>query len=171
MTQKFTFVKRTVCGILFTVTGIPSVKRKEGLTFTMSDLLRVEQTIAVRLAILGIATGESFKYMRKTVGMRANEIAGLIGIRAETISRWESGGLPVNRSAWCWLAVLVAENSGFRMSALTPMLSASMRKSVPPKTVTTELLKPYCFKMSLDPDVSRWLANQSTKHTSRGIQK
>jgi DNA-binding transcriptional regulator YiaG len=53
-------------------------------------LARFELLVAEQLARRGIRTGEAFKFMRKTLALRAIDLARLLDVTAETISRWET---------------------------------------------------------------------------------
>jgi putative zinc finger/helix-turn-helix YgiT family protein len=55
------------------------------------QLAKFELAVAERLARLGIRTGAAFKFMRKVLQMRAVDLAELLDVTAETISRWETG--------------------------------------------------------------------------------
>lgn len=130
---------RVVCGISFTIIDVPAVER-EGKGFVTLDVaMRIEQTISMQLAMYGIVTGESFRYMRKTAGMKASDLANLLDIRAETISDWETGKIRVNRAAWGWLAALVAEKAGEGPFATLPMCAAINGITPPKKTVIAML--------------------------------
>jgi transcriptional regulator with XRE-family HTH domain len=66
----------------------------------------------------GPATGETFRFMRKSLGMRAADLAELLDVTPETISRWETGKLDVARSAWATLADVVVEQAEGRSRML-----------------------------------------------------
>ncbi len=141
--EKLTSLRHIVCGVEFTVTNVPGVDGDEKFItiVTMKNMLRVEQTISLQLALHGIVTGESFRYMRKTVGMRAADLANLLNVRAETVSDWETGKSPVNRAAWGWLASLVAEKAKECSLALKPMISAANHSKLGhPKKITIAML-------------------------------
>jgi putative zinc finger/helix-turn-helix YgiT family protein len=70
---------------------------------------RFELLAAARMAKAGAANGEAFKFMRKAVGLRGADLASLLDVAAETVSRWETGSLPVERRALALLAAIVAE--------------------------------------------------------------
>lgn len=72
--------------------------------------LRAELVVAGELARHGPANGETFRFMRSSLQLRATELADLLDIRAETVSRWEKGHDPVDRSAWAALAAMVCES-------------------------------------------------------------
>lgn len=60
---------------------------------------RQEQLAAARLVARGIRSGVEFKFVRKIVGLRANEVADMFGVRKETVSRWERGEVAIPRTA------------------------------------------------------------------------
>lgn len=73
------------------------------------DAMRFDLRVARELGNRGAATGEAFRFMRKALGMRASDLADLLGVAAETISRWERGERPVDRTAFTVLGALVAD--------------------------------------------------------------
>jgi putative zinc finger/helix-turn-helix YgiT family protein len=72
-------------------------------------LERFELTVAVYLALAGETTGEVFKFIRKAVGMKATELADLLEVAPETISRWETDGRAVDRGAFVLIADMARE--------------------------------------------------------------
>ncbi|OGQ17536.1 MAG: hypothetical protein A2138_08355 [Deltaproteobacteria bacterium RBG_16_71_12] len=73
-------------------------------------LLRKEREVAAILAREGPIDGASFRFMRTTLGLRAADLAALLDITPETISKWENGRNPVLRSAWLVVADITIEN-------------------------------------------------------------
>lgn len=73
----------------------------------VAELGHFELAVAEKLAGLGIRTGEAFKFMRKALGLRAVDLAELLDVAAETVSRWETGE-PEAR-AFALLGSIVAE--------------------------------------------------------------
>jgi putative zinc finger/helix-turn-helix YgiT family protein len=67
--------------------------------FDFEEVGRQEQAVADALIKRGIRTGTEFKFVRKVAGLRANEVANMFGVRAETVSRWEHGEVEVPRTA------------------------------------------------------------------------
>jgi putative zinc finger/helix-turn-helix YgiT family protein len=82
------------------------------------DLERFELAAAQELARRGACVGEVFKFMRKAVGLKAADLGSLLGVAPETVSRWETGKVPVDRAAFVTLAALVSD----RLSARTETL-------------------------------------------------
>lgn len=73
------------------------------------DAMRFDLRVARELGSRGAATGETFRFMRKAIGMRAADLASLLGVSAETVSRWERGERPVDRAALTVLGALVTD--------------------------------------------------------------
>jgi putative zinc finger/helix-turn-helix YgiT family protein len=70
-----------------------------------------ELAVAREIATQGPASGETFRFMRKSIGMRAADLAELLDVTPETVSRWETGKLDVARAAWATLADVVVEHA------------------------------------------------------------
>lgn len=70
-----------------------------------------ELAVALELATQGPASGETFRFMRKSIGMRAADLAELLDVTPETVSRWETDKLRVARAAWATLADMVVEHA------------------------------------------------------------
>jgi DNA-binding transcriptional regulator YiaG len=83
-----------------------------GLFVDSASMAELETAVSCELAKSGPASGETFRYMRKSLGMRATALAKLLGITAETVSRWENMQRAVDRTAWIVLGSLVLENAG-----------------------------------------------------------
>ncbi|HEY3545335.1 MAG TPA: type II TA system antitoxin MqsA family protein [Propionicimonas sp.] len=73
------------------------------------DLAHAELDVAARVARGGSTDGAAFRFMRKALGLRAAEVAEALAVRAETVSRWETGKTPVDRAAFLALAAMVDE--------------------------------------------------------------
>ena len=86
--------------------------------FTAESIRRLELVVARKLAETGQRSGEAFKFMRKALGLRAVDLAELLGVAAETISRWETGAREVDRASFAVLADAVAEQLEGRARAL-----------------------------------------------------
>lgn len=86
--------------------------------FSASDGIRFEQAVAAKLAQSGAATGDAFRCLRRTLRLRAIDLAPLLGVAAETISRWETGQRDVDRAAFGLLGVLVLEQLDHRHDTL-----------------------------------------------------
>ena len=76
-------------------------------TFSDDEMKAIERQAAVALAARGVRTGKEFKYVRKVVGLQARELAMLIDVRPETISRWERDEVEIPLMAAFVLAQLL----------------------------------------------------------------
>ncbi len=74
--------------------------------------------VASQLLGMGIANGEAFRFMRKALGLRAADLAGMLGVDAATVSRWETGKVPVDRAALATLAAAATERLDGRDATL-----------------------------------------------------
>lgn len=77
-----------------------------------------ELRAARELARAGVRTGDTFRFMRKTLGLTAAELAELLEVSAETISRWERGQRDVDWPAFIVLWWLVDDRLEGRADTL-----------------------------------------------------
>ncbi len=68
-----------------------------------------ELAVARELANLGVRTGEAVRHMRKTLGLRAADLAQLLDLTPETISHWETGKAPINRAAFVAVGAMIQD--------------------------------------------------------------
>jgi transcriptional regulator with XRE-family HTH domain len=78
--------------------------------------------IACVLAQSGPASGETFRFIRKALGLRSASAAALLDVTAETVSRWEHGQRPVDKCAWIALGSLVLEKFDRTPQTMTRLL-------------------------------------------------
>jgi DNA-binding transcriptional regulator YiaG len=69
------------------------------VVFPLADVQRQEQEVAAKLVERGIRDGKEFQFVRKVAEIKATDLADLLGVRAETVSRWERGEQPVPLTA------------------------------------------------------------------------
>src|SRR5688500_12104942 len=69
----------------------------------LHELARFELLVAAALATHGVCTGESFRFVRKALGMRAADVGTVLGVTPETVSRWETGQRDVDRHVFAML--------------------------------------------------------------------
>ena len=106
-------IKRHVAGRTFSVQVQAKCDPETGeRTVSARSAQSAELAIASALALEGPVTGEAFRYLRGVLGLSAVTLAGLFGVRPETVSRWERDTVPVSRSAWVALGALVLERAG-----------------------------------------------------------
>lgn len=82
-----------------------------GAFFTDGPSLGALESEAARwLAENGFSTGEEIKFMRKVAGLRAIDLADLLGVSAETVSHWETGKHPPDRCTLATIGSLVLDS-------------------------------------------------------------
>lgn len=69
------------------------------IVFDSAEVRRQERLVAAALVERGIKSARDFQYVRKIAGLKANELAELLDVRPETVSRWERGDGEIPRSA------------------------------------------------------------------------
>ena len=94
-------------------------------------LERFEMLAARRLADAGAATAEAFKFMRKAAGLRGTELAALLDVAGETVSRWETGALPVERRAVALLGAIVVEAADGGAATITRLRALQAPVALP----------------------------------------
>lgn len=67
--------------------------------FDDASVERQEIDAATALVARGIRTAAEFRFVRKVAGLLANDLAELLGVRPETVSRWERGEGEIPRAA------------------------------------------------------------------------
>ena len=82
------------------------------------DLMAAEDAVTRELVARGIRDSAVFKNLRKAVGLKATELADLLGVTAETISRWENGHNEADRAVWAALDLLVDDHYAGRTTTL-----------------------------------------------------
>jgi len=80
-------------------------------TFADGEVERVDLAIARALVDEGIASGGAFKFIRKAVGLRATDLAELLHVTKETVSRWETNKVPIDHPARALLAMMLADRA------------------------------------------------------------
>jgi putative zinc finger/helix-turn-helix YgiT family protein len=77
-----------------------------------------ELDVAGELARHGEASAEAFSFMRRALGVKAVELAELLDVTPETVSRWEHGRQPIDRGAAALLSTMVVDRLEGRTTAL-----------------------------------------------------
>src|SRR5258706_16190345 len=63
-----------------------------------AEAVRQEQQLADGLVARGVRAANEFKLVRKVAGLKAIEVAALLDVRPETVSRWERGEVEIPRA-------------------------------------------------------------------------
>src|SRR5262245_61115730 len=104
-------LRREIAGRVFTATVRGLQCGACGETYTEgSDGERFDLAVANAL-MSAEPTGEAFRFLRKMAGLRAADLAPLLGVTGDTISRWETGKRPVDRVAFALVGLLVQDQA------------------------------------------------------------
>lgn len=122
---------RTVGGVEFAVEVDALKCAKCGETYVDSAALeKVELAIAAELGKLGRLNGDAFKFMRKALGLRGIDLAELLDVTGETVSRWERDVVPIDHAAFAVLGALVAEKLQGRTQMLSLLDATRLEKAL-----------------------------------------
>lgn len=112
------------------VVDVPVNEVDDDVCVTSNDLKRAELSIAAAVATMGPVSGDSFKFMRMALGMRRVALSAELGVMNETICRWETGVIPVVRTAWIVLAYKVlhdvTSNGDVPLSKTAPQVNETI---------------------------------------------
>lgn len=100
----------TGAGRKFTAT-LPAMHCKScGETFTDATAHEaVERKAGVLVARSGEVNGDTFRFLRLALGLRAVDVANMFDVAPETVSRWEQSVRDVDRLAWTTLATMAID--------------------------------------------------------------
>ena len=100
---------------------------------TLTDLADGERFDLAVAEILSEATptGDSFRFLRKVVGLRARDLARMLGIAGDTISRWENGKHAIDRAAFFVLGQIAREQRRCATSMRDLLVRGEMPKPLP----------------------------------------
>lgn len=99
-----------IAGYVFTA-QLPSLVCEacgEG-SYAGEDLHRFELAAARKLAEIAEPSGEAARFLRKSIGLKAIDLAQLLHITPEILSRWENGKLAVDENSFLILGDLVED--------------------------------------------------------------
>lgn len=119
LTSRKVDVSREVAGHVF-VASLPArfCKACGETSYEAAVLQRFDLHVANRLAEAGLGNGMAFRFMRKALGLRAVDLAELLDVSAETLSRWETEKRALDRGALAVLAACVRDALAGRTSTL-----------------------------------------------------
>ncbi len=104
------------------------------------DLGRAELIAASRLLDVGARSGALLSWTRRSLGLLATDLAALLGITAETVSRWENDRVEPEPAVWNVIADLVDDRLEGRTRTEDRLRTAavSRRRFKAPVTVRFE---------------------------------
>lgn len=105
----------------------------------LTELARFELGTAAALAGVGVCTGEAFKFIRKALGMRAADVGEVLGVAAETVSRWENGQRDMDPHAFALLGEIAIAQAEGRPSPAERFKSLASTDRKLPKSISVKL--------------------------------
>jgi putative zinc finger/helix-turn-helix YgiT family protein len=127
--------KLEVAGRSFSVeTPVLECPKCGEVVLDLDDVGRAELAVAQSLATEGPVDGETFRFMRKVLGLKAVDVASLFGVAPETVSRWETGARDVDKGSWALLGTMVVERINGQENTLQRLRSLSKGKRPPRRT-------------------------------------
>lgn len=106
-----------------------------------STMLATDRVIAAYLATRSPPSGEALRFIRKALGLRGFELAELMGVTGETVSRWENGQRPVDAKAWVVVGSVMLEDVGQPAATMRRLLALGKELRMP-KVVRLGLGRP-----------------------------
>ncbi len=104
-------------------------------------LERHDLAIARWLQEHGARTGDGVRWLRKMIGLEARELAEVLGVTAETVSRWENDRLEIDAVAWVVLGAIVRDRATGQTHTLDALRAARERPSLPDTAVRLEVAR------------------------------
>ncbi|HWV37398.1 MAG TPA: hypothetical protein VN033_02860 [Vulgatibacter sp.] len=133
-------LEREVCGRRFKATGLALRCGRCGEEVVQFGVLGMfDLAIAADLAQRGPPSAEAFRFMRKAIALPAKELADLLAVTPETVSRWENDKLPVERRALALLSSIVLDKVEGRTATLERLRALAAPASPPPGEVRLRL--------------------------------
>lgn len=93
---------------------------------------RFEVLVAQELIESGVRTGATLRYVRKILDLRANELAELLDVKPETISRWENDKVAPDRIVLAVLGGLITDQLSHRTETIDRLRRLSEPKKLEP---------------------------------------
>lgn len=133
-------------------------RRCHAVFIPAAGLERIDLAVACDLALRAPPAGEAFRFIRRALGLKAMDLAALLRVTAETVSRWENDQRMVDANAWISIGSLALERAALPPETLRRLGGLQKPKKLP-KTV------------HLDPPVPRSTKSQAPVSSSRPSSK
>lgn len=138
--QKTAERRVSVGGVLF-IADLPIVSSASGEYEGWLDETVAAHDIAIALWLIehGACSGDALRWIRKAIGMKANELAQNLGVTAETVSRWENAHMDVDPTAWVLLGAMVRDQAAGETRTVDALRLARERPRLPDTAVRLEV--------------------------------
>jgi DNA-binding transcriptional regulator YiaG len=107
--------------------------------FAAADLRKLEQAAARWIVENGAKSPETLRYLRNLSGRKQNEVSALLGVKPETVSRWESGDNPFDLASWEAISSLALDRISGRSDTEDKLRAAIERRADGAREVSLEL--------------------------------
>jgi hypothetical protein len=142
MKRGTTELRRTVGAVTFEGTLPAVVCTACGEAFVAAeDVGRFELGIAAMLAGMGWGTPEAFRFMRKVLGFGGAELAKLLGVEPETVSRWENGARRLDLGAFAIVGGLVEDLAAGRKGTRQRLQALRQPAKTPKRAIRVDVPK------------------------------
>lgn len=129
-------LSRSFGGRVYTATVPAQVCRHCGESLVSHQAMgRFEAAVTRALVTDGARDGASLKWLRKSAGLRAEDLASLLGVSAKTVSRWETGETPIDRATLHTLGELAIDGGEGRTTTADALRAMAKPPPKRPKTV------------------------------------
>jgi YgiT-type zinc finger domain-containing protein len=102
------------------------------------DMGRAEALAALEAVRVGLRSGPTLNWARRALGLRAADLAELLDVAPETVSRWENGHRSADRSVWNTVADLLAN----AVEGKTSTQDLLRQEARPPRAPLRVVLRP-----------------------------
>lgn len=102
--------------------------------FSYEEVGRHEEFMAKTYIARGIRNGDEFTYIRKLMQLKALDLAHILGVTPETVSRWEGDVIPIPRLVAFTLGELYLHPKATRAKLAVYDSAASSPSSPSPKS-------------------------------------
>lgn len=139
--------------------------------YASDDLARFELATAITIANAALQVPDALKFMRKVTGLQAKQFANLLGVRPETVSRWESGKTPVDRATYAVLQQFLLDRLA-GSSATEKGLRVLMRpRRLQKRVVAEDVALAKILDRFGDRDGPRWMGDVEPYWIDRLVQR
>jgi putative zinc finger/helix-turn-helix YgiT family protein len=123
-------------------TELPGVRCEEcsDVAIDGPSIERFELMAAAHLARSGQVNGAILRFQRKAIGLGAKNLAELLGVAPETISRWENGKQPIDPLAAALVGAMALERAESRSTTAEALRAIRDPKPLG-ETIQIELAK------------------------------
>jgi DNA-binding transcriptional regulator YiaG len=115
---------------------LPQCPNEHGPMLTFKERLGYERRAVKLLLQSGVGDdGAVMRFARRTLGLKQTELAKLLDLAVETVSRWETGTNPAPHTTQLALAALIdrAQETGVDVLAEVPPVIEGQEFVIPPR--------------------------------------